>query len=244
MGEDLRLDRAELRAGVDAQLVAEQFAGALVGLQCVRLTARSIQGDHQSGPQALAIGMLDDERLELGHELRSPAVGELGLDRRIQGPVPQGLESPALGVRERHAEEVAVGGPPPQGERLPKDPRRVARRVPVRRRLGDEVLEHPRVEVGASQRKPVATVHRLDGMSGLATQDVTEPCDMAVEGPHRGGGRGVAPDVVDEDVRCDGMGRVRDQRRHQPTLHRTTECEGPPARGHAQRTEDPEVHTR
>ena len=69
LGEYRPLELAEPLTRLDAQLPDQCPAGVLVGLQRVRLAVRAVQRQHQLRPQALPVGVLADQRLELPHHL-------------------------------------------------------------------------------------------------------------------------------------------------------------------------------
>jgi hypothetical protein len=74
------LELAQPLARLDPQLPDECPAGVLVGLQRVRLAVRAVQGQHQLRPQALSVGMLADQRLQLPHHLGMTTERQLHLE--------------------------------------------------------------------------------------------------------------------------------------------------------------------
>jgi len=63
VAEDLGLELTELGTGLDAELVHEAGAGALIGLERFGLPARSVEREHQLPAERLAERVLLDERL-------------------------------------------------------------------------------------------------------------------------------------------------------------------------------------
>ena len=84
LGEDLLLEAAQLGPGLDPDLLAERPVGLAVGLQRLGLAPGAIEGEHALGVEALAQGLLRDQRLELGEHLVVAPGGELGVDRQLQ----------------------------------------------------------------------------------------------------------------------------------------------------------------
>ena len=82
MGEDLLLELAQARPGIEAELVGEQGPDALVGRQRVGLAAGPVQRGDQQLPQAFPIRVGRDGRLQLAdHVVAEPqASRQLGLD--------------------------------------------------------------------------------------------------------------------------------------------------------------------
>ena len=119
---------AQLRAGLDADLLHERRARAAVGLQRLRLPPGAIQREHQLPVQALAQRMLGDEPLELADQLAMAPVRELGVDRLRERGQPQLLQPPDLRRRERLVGDVGQRRAPPQRERLARRRRRATSR--------------------------------------------------------------------------------------------------------------------
>ena len=69
MGEDRLLESLQLGARLDPELTDQHLPGAREGLECLRLTPGSVQGDHQLAPAPLAERLLSNHGLELGDEL-------------------------------------------------------------------------------------------------------------------------------------------------------------------------------
>ncbi len=67
--EDPRLELPQLRAGVHAELVHQHRSHVLVGPQSFALTAGPVQGQHVLRSQALLVGVIGDQRLDLGDEI-------------------------------------------------------------------------------------------------------------------------------------------------------------------------------
>ena len=78
MSQDRLLKFLKLPARLDPELLGEGCSRGTVGLECLRLAAGPVEGDHQQFAQPLAQRMLGDEALELAHQLRVPAQLQVG----------------------------------------------------------------------------------------------------------------------------------------------------------------------
>ena len=114
LDEDRPLELLELDARLQSELVDEERASAAVDLESFRLPARPIQRKHQLRPEPLAVGVLLDERLELGDERRVAAECELGVDALLDRAEPHFFESLHLNARERLEFEVGKRAAVPQ----------------------------------------------------------------------------------------------------------------------------------
>ena len=77
MRQDRLLEIAQPLARLDPKLIDQRPACVLVGLQRVRLAVGAIKREHQLRAQALAVGMLGDQRLEPPDDLGMCAQREL-----------------------------------------------------------------------------------------------------------------------------------------------------------------------
>src|ERR1700720_1432916 len=64
-GQDLLVELLERRPGLNAQLIVQVAARVMEGRQCVRLTAASVQREHELTVQALAQRVLSHEVSQL-----------------------------------------------------------------------------------------------------------------------------------------------------------------------------------
>ena len=93
LGQNGLLELAQALAGLDPELLDQGAARVLVGLQRVRLAIAAVERKHQLRPQALSIGMLVDQRFELGDHLGVAAKGELGFHQLLERADAQVLET-------------------------------------------------------------------------------------------------------------------------------------------------------
>ena len=69
MGEDRALQVPQLNPRLETELTVQELPSLAVDLQCLRLAAGAVEREHQEPAQPLAVRVLADKRLELGHEL-------------------------------------------------------------------------------------------------------------------------------------------------------------------------------
>ena len=109
--EHLALELAQARTGLQAEVVRQAGAQALVGRQRVGLAARAVERHDQQLPQALAVRGGRDRRLQVGgrHVAEPQPRRELGLQQRpacLLKPAPVG-RGPVAGRRQDVAAKAA-----------------------------------------------------------------------------------------------------------------------------------------
>src|SRR5262249_40963317 len=82
--QDVPLQRSELLARLQTELLTEEPARAAVGGQRIGLALAAEQGEHELAPEALAQWLLRDQALQLRGELGMPAKGEFSIDPLFQ----------------------------------------------------------------------------------------------------------------------------------------------------------------
>ena len=207
LGEDGRLESAQLGPGLDAQLVDQQPAGPLVGLQGVALTARAVQGHHELTPQTLTERLIAQERLDLAHQFGGSAVGQIRVHPVLHQRQTQLLQAAGLRHAPLDVAELPERLTPPQAQRLA---RRVddGRIVPPLELIGappGQLLEPCGVELRGIEPQFVASTNRGDQCARLATRTTrlegsAQPRHVGVHGPLRGARWPVTPHRVDERV--------------------------------------------
>ncbi len=156
--EDLVFDLPELGRRLDAEFVAEDEPGPLVGAQCVGLPAGANQCRHQQTPQPLPIGVLIEETLDLAGEHAVASQLEIGGDAVLDRSHAQLIETRGLGCQR----VAVVGDPlerssPPEVGRFGEHPGGVGRiAVEHRPALGDERLEAQEVHRVAVHHQRIA----------------------------------------------------------------------------------------
>ncbi len=117
VAQDRRLERAQLRRGLDAEPVDERLVGGAIGLERLGLAAAAVQREHLLAAQALAQRVRAHERLELaGHLVVAPA-RQVGVDAVGQAREPQVLQARDLRLGEPLARHVGERRAAPQRER-------------------------------------------------------------------------------------------------------------------------------
>ena len=140
---------AQVRAGIDAQLVGQPPGCRAVRRECVRLATAEVERGHQPPDQALVEWVLPDELLQLGDGPGVLAEGDLGIDQVHPRGQPTGIEAGDQ-PQGRGALQVGQGRPTPQRERL---------REQSGRPVG--VIQAERVVAGRRQALEVQDVHAV-----------------------------------------------------------------------------------
>lgn len=122
LSEDVGLQPAQRRTGVDAQLLRQGALGRLKGAQRLRLAAAAVEGQHQQAPQRLSQGIIGDESLEATCQLGVPSEGELGLGVLLDRHQPKLLQPGGLDGGEVVVGEVGRRRSSPQGKRFGQGP--------------------------------------------------------------------------------------------------------------------------
>ena len=193
MGEDGALQALELFAGVQAEVVDEHVAGVLVLGQCVGLPAAAIQGEHQLRPQTLAVGMLDDQRAELGHDLAMATQREIRVDPGLERTQAQLLQPRRLGLRGRHIGQLDERRAAPERQRIGQlGGRRTGIAAPKRRHAdGNAALELRHVGRLRRDLEHVPTGHRAQRQVG--PECLTDRPDVHLQRRARARRRPAAP---------------------------------------------------
>ena len=206
LAEDRGLELAELRAGVDAELLDEGLARGAVGGERVGLPAGAVEREHELRARPLAQRLGLDERLELGDELGVAAQREVGLDALLDDDGAQLLEPGDLRLRERLVDEVGERRAAPERERLAQRDLgggRVARleRGPPLLRERDEAVHVD--ALGLELEHVARRARRDDGAERLA-----ELRDVDLDGVRGRLGRIAGPERLDEPVDGDDASRL------------------------------------
>jgi hypothetical protein len=158
VGKHRRLQPLQLRAGVKAQLLAEQPAGPPVDLQRLGLPARLVQGAHELPAEPLAQRVLGDQRLQLPDDRGVAAKGQVGLDPVLHRRQPQLGQPCDLPFGEGLVRHVGKGRAPPQRQPLGQQRRRGVGAAGRQGGMafGGEPLEPDRVDLLGVDREQVA----------------------------------------------------------------------------------------
>ncbi len=124
--KDRLMEFAELRARLDPELLDEGVTSLLVCLERLGLASGPVEREYQAAAQVLPERMLTDECLELADERGMSPEPEFRLDPLLKRREAQLLEPGNGGLGEWLVGDVGERGPPPLGECLAKQPRRLA----------------------------------------------------------------------------------------------------------------------
>ena len=131
MAQDRAFQLLQTRVGLDPELLVEGPPGTPIRLERLCLATASVEGEHQLGPQGLAIGVCGSESLELGDERVLTPEGEVRFDPGFERSQAELLQTRDLALREGLEREVGECRSPPEGEGIAKR-RRGAFRLPAR----------------------------------------------------------------------------------------------------------------
>jgi hypothetical protein len=240
LAQDLALQVAQDRSGLDAELVDEQPAHPLGGGQGVGLPAGAVQGGDVGRPQAFAQRVLADQPFELGEHLGAAAEVDPGGRPVLEQAEPDLVQTCPVGL-----EPLAVAGvdqdlAAEQAERLGGRRHRRGRVASAScRGRGRGQADHLEgVDPAGVERKGVAPVAAAD--QGRLAKGPAQLGHLRLQGvPARAGG-GRTPQVVDQPLgghELAGVQRQPDQHLGGPAgRHR----ERPPVTPHLQRAEHPD----
>ena len=199
--EHLGLERAEARTGVDAQLLGQGRACPPQGRECVRLTLRAVQGQHQEPPALLPQRVLRDQRFEVTHEHRCVAQLQTCVEQPFAGDRSELGQPDGLGLDPRLARVLGVRRTPPQAQGLLEGTHRIGGWQ--RRGLTHGPLEAPGVNRLRAEAEHVAGTGARDHAvplpgSHVGLEATAQVADVGLDGAGAVGGRQVAPDPVGE----------------------------------------------
>ncbi len=247
LGEHPGVQAPQPGTGVDAELLREQRAGPVEGVEGVALPTGAIAGEHQQLPEALAQGVLGHQALEVGDRGGLLAEGEQGLEAALLRQEPELPEPPSLRGAEGRVLAAGVGRTPREGQAVLGG---VERRLPalaVDRPAGQvgQLHEAAGVRVALGGREPVAGArgHQQAWLTvAVGLEGVPQPQDVGLERLGRGAWRVVGPERVDEVRGGHHAADGRDQVHQQDALLEAAHLEVHPTGDGTQGAEDLEVH--
>ena len=238
VAEDPGLQVAQLRPGLQPQLLGQDPAGVAEGPQRVGLAVLPVAGQHQEGPPPLDEGLGPAQGLDLGRHLVDPAPGQLRLEAGRQRSVAEGGEAGGRRLADGVVGDLLVRAAPPQGEGLGE----LARRplvVAARRGVAsadDEALEAVDVQLLGGDGQRVAT-----GGPGHRRHRLAQLGDDRLQGVRRR--RAVGPQQVVEAVDRHRLGRVHGQGgEHPPHLEAPDRHGGPIVGEHRNGAQHADLH--
>ena len=162
LADDLPGEALKLLARPEAEIVFQVAPRPLVDLECLDVTTRAIERDHELRDEPLAIRRFLDQPAQLSHELPMAAKSQIRVDADLERPRAKLVQT--LGLRaalqvQRHVRENRAV---PEAECLLRAGRGT-RVVTGGQRLGClvyEIFEDLRVENGPTEVDPVAAPRR------------------------------------------------------------------------------------
>src|SRR5262249_24121562 len=116
LAQDGALELLQRLPGIEAELGDQRLAGPAIRLECLRLAAAAVEGEHQLPAEPLTQRLACDQHLELADQLRVTAEREVGIDPILHGGGSQILESSRLVRRPPLVGEAPERIPPPEVE--------------------------------------------------------------------------------------------------------------------------------
>ena len=240
---------AELRAGLDADLVDQASPGLPVGLERLGLSAGAIESEHLQVAQAFAQWMLGDQALEPRSGDRVAAELQLGVDPALERDHAKLLEPCNLRLCEGLEGEIGQGVTPPLVQCALEQPSRligpaVAQRLSA---LVKRVLKPDEVEVGFIDPEQVAARGRHEDRGGVALgararERLAQARDVHAHALHGSRGGALAPERVDQAVGRDALVRVERQQREDRPLLGSPQRERPPIADYLKWPKEAEIH--
>ena len=236
----------ELTPRFDAELVDELLAGVVERAQRFGLTARSVQRQHQLGPEPFTEREVGDVLPEQRYGEVVVAKGQAGLDRLFEGGGPQLVEPLDLSFHERFVGDVLERLALPEAQRLEELVECRSRRPPGRLfelagRIGHRRLEPDGVDRVRRDVEQVAAGNRAKCGRGTLSGKVERLAQVRDDDVQTVGGvrrEIVAPQLVDEDVGGDGVPYVEQQRAQRDSRLAASQREDGPVTTDLQRPED------
>src|SRR5262245_17514037 len=166
MLEDATLERAQLRTGLDSELVREPMATGPIDGECLRLPSGPVEPDHELAHERLAIRVCICEALELADELCAASQLQRRIHTHFERDEPLLLEAFRIGD-EVFGLEIGERASAPEAERHVQfrgDRDEVAGSC-GRAGLCNQTLEAVEVELAGLDAKQVARRAALDALA-------------------------------------------------------------------------------
>jgi hypothetical protein len=222
-GEDRLMQALQLGAWLDAELLDEDSACVLVGLQRLGLTAGTIQRGHELPAQALTERELRHQPAQVADQVTVTAQRQLRFDPLLEGDLAALLEPLHRGLDRRRLGDVGQDGASPQPERRAHQPSGLVGGSLSYRRLclGEQLLEAVEVQRTRRQLEPVpcraghekVATWRRHVLPGL--QRPAKFRHVALDDVARSRRRSFPPELVDQPIRRHHLIGVQEQDRQQ-----------------------------
>ena len=235
--DDHSLERAQILAWLESELLDQFEACFLVGAQGIALSAAPIEREHLQVAQTLSPRMAPGERIDLRQDGFVPSELELRVEPQLERRQTELVETAYLDAGRAFEGEVVKRRPAPILERLAQSCGPLARRQVTG--LDDGVLEADRVDVLGVEVDQVPGRSRLDH---VASQHAAQAEDAVLDVGVNRFRRTLTPKLVDQAIGRHHLIGVEQQEGENPLLLPATEGQRLPAGMHLERTEDTEFH--
>ena len=245
LAEDGAFERLQLRAGIEAQLLAEHLAGRLEGPQGLRLPARAVERQHQVAVESLAQRCLAHERLELRDQLGISPVSQLGVDAVLEHRPPELVEPGRLPPEQPLVIRAVEGRSPPErqgtAQHLDRDlDVSLHQRLSAPRRLELEATGVDLV-VGHVEAVPAG------GRDERVAQRAEAPAQLRherLQGVGAAGRQVIAPELIGQALSLDRLACPHEEEEQQGALLRAPDGQIDVAIDDLELAEHPERHNR
>ena len=174
LGQDRGLQALELRARVEAEVLHQRVPRAPVGLERVGLAPGAVQREHQLRVQALAVGVLGREALELADDLGVAAEREV-----VRDPLLERLQAGAgdpVGLDDRGPDQRRVGQ-----RRAAEQRQRLAQQLGGLGGLGvaGAARPAPRSAAGPARRRRAAIAYPPERVTIVSAPSARRSCEIS-----------------------------------------------------------------
>ncbi len=238
------LQAAQGGGGLQAELPDEHLAQVLVHLQRLATPPHLVEGGHELGVEVLVEGVGGDELLELADELAVAAQPQVGRKAQLQGAQAALLQPGDLRRQQFPRRQVDQGGPPPQGQGLGEGLGGALGVLALQRApaVGDQPFEAEHVD-GLRRGRQQVPVRLGDDRGGAGgAEHLAQLVDVGVQGGQRGGGRALAPQLVDQLAGGHDLVVAQDEHRQDRPHFGGARCQVGGVVDDLQRTQNPEFH--
>lgn len=225
--QDRLVQLAELPTWLDAEALDECMPRRLVGLECLCLAFRAVEGEHQLSARPLSQRIVGDECIELADHGGMTARLQIVFDALLEAHEALFLETRDLCLREPLEREI--------GKRRAAPERQGVVELPLRH----EPLEAVEIELAVRDHQEITG---RPGLHALPAEQLAQVRDVHVQSLAGRHGRGLAPERVDQEICRDNPVRVQEQRRQQCPLLGPRDLDRPLAVAHLERPEHSVAH--
>ena len=227
--------------GSRPELLDQNAARVLVGLERLGLAARAIEREHQLAPAAFAERLERDRRLELADQVGMPAERQIRFDAFFERDRPPLLQARRLPASERLRRKLAERWTPPERERMTEGCRRAHSIHPRHRRpcAFHGLLELIDVDRAGGDHECVAVTFGHQDAVAKRPPQLRDSVLKDLGGRRR---RAAGPELLDQPVGRHRLVAVQEQEHQQRALAPRTDRYDAPSRGDLERPEYPIFH--